>query len=81
MAPAWAAAADIGERYTGILAGTMNMMASFMAAIQAIAIGRLLRLARSRHAVRHPRGQLRLGTLAWIGVDVRQTLAETRLIA
>ena len=36
MAPAWAAAADIGERHTGTLAGTMNMMASFMAAIQAI---------------------------------------------
>ena len=35
MAPAWAAAADIGERYTGILAGTMNMTASFMAAVQA----------------------------------------------
>ena len=37
MAPAWAAAADIGERHTGTLAGTMNMMASFMAAVQAIA--------------------------------------------
>ena len=42
MAPAWAAAADIGERHTGTLAGTMNMMASFMAAIQAIVVGRLL---------------------------------------
>ena len=42
MAPAWAAAADIGERYTGTLAGAMNMMASFMAAVEAIAIGRLL---------------------------------------
>ena len=42
MAPAWAAAADIGERYTGTLAGAMNMIASFMAAIQAIAVGRFL---------------------------------------
>ena len=42
MAPAWAAAADIGERYTGISRGTMNMMASFMAAIEARWLGRLL---------------------------------------
>ena len=61
MAPAWAAAADIGERHTGTLAGTMNMMASFMAAIQAIVVGRLLRLTRPRHAVRHPGHQLRAG--------------------
>ena len=77
MAPAWAAAADIGERHTGTLAGTMNMMASFMAAIQAFAVGRLLKsddlvtpfvLLATSYA---------LGTLAWIGVDARQTLAES----
>ncbi len=42
MAPAWASAADIGERHTGTLAGAMNMMASFMAAVEALAVGRLL---------------------------------------
>ena len=41
MAPAWAAAADIGERHAGVLSGAMNMIASFMAAIEAIVIGRL----------------------------------------
>jgi MFS transporter, ACS family, glucarate transporter len=75
MAPAWAAAADIGERHTGTLAGTMNMMASFMAAVQAIAIGRLL----ESHDLVTPflllAGSYALGTLAWIGVDARQTLA------
>ena len=39
MAPAWAAAADIGERYTGVLSGAMNMMASFMAAVEVLIIG------------------------------------------
>ena len=42
MAPAWAAAADIGARYTGVLSGTMNMMASFMAALEAAWLGGLL---------------------------------------
>ena len=31
--PAWAAAADIGGKHTGVLSGTMNMMASFTAAL------------------------------------------------
>jgi MFS transporter, ACS family, glucarate transporter len=78
MAPAWAAAADIGEHHTGTVAGTMNMMASFMAAVQAIVIGRLL----GSHNLVMPFVLLAvsyaLGTLAWIGVDARQTLAEQR---
>lgn len=76
MAPAWAAAADIGERHTGTLAGTMNMMASFMAAIQAIVVGRLF----ESHDLVMPFVILAisyaLGTLAWIGVDARQSLAD-----
>ena len=78
MAPAWAAAADIGERHTGTLAGTMNMMASFMAAIQAFVVGGLFQ----SHNLVMPFVLLAvsyaLGTLAWIGVDARQTLAETK---
>jgi hypothetical protein len=53
----------------------MNMMASFMAAVQAIAIGRLL----ESHDLVTPfmllAGSYALGTLAWLGVDARQTLA------
>jgi hypothetical protein len=78
MAPAWAAAADIGEHHTGTVAGTMNMMASFMAAVQALVIGRLL----GSHNLVMPFVLLAvsyaLGTLAWIGVDARQTLADQR---
>lgn len=75
MAPAWAAAADIGERYTGVLSGAMNMAASFMAAVEASVIGQLL----DSHDVVTPFLLLALsyalGTLCWIGVDVRRTLA------
>ena len=76
MAPAWAAAADIGDRYTGVLSGTMNMMASFMAALEARWLGWLL----ERHNLVLPFVLLAcsyaLGTLAWLGVDIRKTLAE-----
>ena len=77
MAPAWAAAADIGERHTGTLAGTMNMMASFMAALQAIVVGRFLQSDDLVMPFVVLAVSYALGTLAWIGVDVRQTLAES----
>jgi len=76
MAPAWAAAADIGERYTGVLSGAMNMAASFMAAAEARTVGQLL----DSHDLVMPFLLLALsyalGTLCWLGVDVRRTLAE-----
>jgi sugar phosphate permease len=76
MAPAWAAAGDIGARFTGVLSGTMNMMASFMAALEARWLGRLL----EQHDLDSPFVLLAcsyaLGALAWIGVDIRKTLAD-----
>jgi MFS transporter, ACS family, glucarate transporter len=76
MAPAWAAAADIGERHTGVLSGAMNMMASFMAAIEALVIGRLFDADDLMTPFIILAGSYALGTLCWIGVDVRKTLAE-----
>jgi sugar phosphate permease len=76
MAPAWAAAADIGERHAGVLSGAMNMMSSFMAALQALAVGYLL----DAHDLVTPfivlAGSYALGTIAWIGVDVRKSLGD-----
>ncbi len=81
MAPAWAAAADIGGRYTGVLSGTMNMMASFMAALEAWWLGGLLK----QHDLVLPFVLLAcsyvLGTLAWIGVDIRKTLEADQAAA
>jgi hypothetical protein len=78
MAPAWAAAADIGGRHTGTLAGAMNMASSFMAAIQVIVVGRLF----DSDDLVSPFVLLALsyglGTIAWMGVDVRRTLADPR---
>jgi ACS family glucarate transporter-like MFS transporter len=76
MAPAWAAAADIGERHTGSLSGTMNMSASFMAAIQALVIGRLFKANDITLPFVLLGVSYALGALAWLGVDSRQTLAD-----
>jgi len=76
MAPAWAAAADIGERYTGVLSGAMNMAASFMAAVEAAWLGRLLHADNLVLPFVLLACSYALGTLAWFGVDVRKTLAE-----
>ena len=78
MAPAWAAAADIGQRHTGVLSGAMNMTASFMAAIQAIWLGRLLKADDLVLPFVLLACSYALGTLAWFGVDVRNTLDGSR---
>ncbi|MGP0062706.1 MAG: MFS transporter [Isosphaeraceae bacterium] len=77
MAPAWASAADIGERYTGVLSGAMNMMASFMAAIQALVVGQLFEANNLVAPFIILAASYALGTLCWIGVDVRKTLADS----
>jgi sugar phosphate permease len=76
MAPAWAAAADIGERHTGVLSGAMNMWASFMAAIEALIIGRLFDAENLVAPFIILAASYALGTLCWIGVDVRKTLGD-----
>ena len=76
MAPAWAAAGDIGDRYTGVLSGTMNMIASFMAAARGTWIGRLFAADNIILPFVLLACSYALGTLAWIGVDIRKTLAE-----
>jgi sugar phosphate permease len=41
MGPAWAACADIGERYAGTLGGAMNMIGNLFAALGAVVAGSL----------------------------------------
>jgi sugar phosphate permease len=76
MGPAWAAAADIGERHAGTLSGAMNMIGSFTAAAMAMITGALLDAG-------HPVLPFVLfgvvyfaGALCWLGVDVTRPLAD-----
>ena len=76
MAPAWAAAADIGERHTGTLAGTMNMASSFTGALGAIVTGRLLVAGDGTTPFVIFAAVYAVGTLAWLAVDASRPLAD-----
>lgn len=76
MAPAWAAAADIGERHAGVLSGAMNMLGSFFAGAAAIVIGRLFDAGDLHAPFFLLATSYALAVLCWIGVDVRRTLAD-----
>ena len=76
MGPAWAAAADIGERYTGTLSGAMNMMASFMAAVGAILTGYLFNKGYLVLPFAIFAASYALGALCWLGIDITRPLSE-----
>ena len=76
MGPAWAAAADIGGRHTGVLSGAMNMMASLTAAVGAKLTGHLFDSGYLVLPFVIFSCSYLLGALCWLGVDVTQTLSD-----
>jgi sugar phosphate permease len=79
MGPAWAAAADIGERYAGTVGGAMNMVGNFGAAAGAKVAGELFGkdffgVAGSDLVFVLFAVSLWLGALSWLGVDVTRGL-------
>jgi MFS transporter, ACS family, glucarate transporter len=75
MGPAWAACADIGERYAGTLGGAMNMTGSLTGASAAILIGSLLHQGSTTLLFLILASSYALGSLLWMGVDVTRTLS------
>lgn len=75
MGPAWAAAADIGGKHTGVLSGAMNMMASFTAALAAVLTGYLFESGYRVLPFVIFASSYVLGALCWLRVDVRETLS------
>jgi sugar phosphate permease len=90
MGPAWAAASDIGERHAGTLAGTMNMTASFMAALEAVIASQLFHASKLAADAGDRFGQSLyltlpfvlfaasyfLGAICWLRVDVTETIPQ-----
>jgi len=74
MGPAWAACADIGERYAGTLGGAMNMIGSFAGAAGNLLAGYLLQANHSGILFAVFAGSVWLGGLCWQGVDVTKPL-------
>jgi MFS family permease len=75
MGPAWAAAADIGERHAGTLGGTMNMTAALTGALGAMLAGDLMQQGRDVLLFVILASSYALGGVFWLGVDVTRTLA------
>jgi sugar phosphate permease len=76
MGPAWAACADVGERYAGTLSGAMNMIGALAGACGAAMAGYLFRQGRAELVFVVFAGVYAMGALTWLGVDVTKCLAE-----
>ena len=84
MGPAWAACADIGERYAGTVGGAMNMLGSFAGALGNLVAGFLMgkafllpnsEVVEGNHLVFVIYGcSFALAALCWQGVDATKTL-------
>jgi len=88
MGPAWAACADVGERYAGTVGGAMNMIGNLAAAAMTTIAGVLLDLKRPIGVgVFHLAGRdllfvvfglfFILAALCWLLVDVTQPLVKS----
>jgi MFS transporter, ACS family, glucarate transporter len=76
MGPAWAACADIGERYAGTLSGAMNMIGALAGAIGAKVVGHLFHAGQSERVFILFAGVYLLAAVCWLGVDAGKRLAD-----
>jgi sugar phosphate permease len=78
MGPAWAACADVGERYAGTLSGAMNMTGAFAGASGTALAGYMFRNGRPDLVFVIFAFSYGLAALCWLGVDVTKHLAGER---
>jgi sugar phosphate permease len=75
MGPAWAACADIGERYAGTIGGKMNMVGNVAGGVAGLLTGYLFDIHRPEVVFVIFAGVYWLGSLCWLGVDVTRPVA------
>jgi ACS family glucarate transporter-like MFS transporter len=75
MGPAWAACADIGERYAGTLGGKMNMVGNLAGAAEMLLVGYLFQSGNAVLVFVILACGWWLGVLCWLGVDVTRPVA------
>src|SRR5262249_34291875 len=78
MGPAWAACADIGERYAGTVGGAMNMIGNLMAAVGSVVAGKLLAAGRPTMVFIVFACCFWAASLCWLGVDATKSLSTPR---
>jgi sugar phosphate permease len=76
MGPAWAACADVGERYAGTLSGAMNMTGAFLGAAGMALAGRLLHEGLDDLLFLLFACSYALASLCWLAVDVTKPLVR-----
>ncbi len=74
MGPAWAACADVGERYAGTLSGAMNMVGAFAGAAGMRFAGSLFDRGGDEMVFVVFAGSYVLAALCWLAVDVSRPL-------
>jgi MFS transporter, ACS family, glucarate transporter len=77
MGPAWAACADVGERYAGTISGAMNMTSCSTGAAGAVLAGYLFQHGEAGWVFLIFGGLWLVGALCWLGIDVTKSLAPT----
>jgi sugar phosphate permease len=75
MGPAWAACADVGERYAGTISGAMNMTSCFTGAVAASLAGYFFEHGESARVFLAFGGLWLMGALCWLGIDVTRPVA------
>jgi sugar phosphate permease len=78
MGPAWAACADVGERYAGTLSGAMNMMGSLAGAAGMAVAGALMKRHQDTTLFIVFACSYALAALCWLAVDVTRPLVPRR---
>ena len=77
MGPAWAACADIGERFAGTLSGAMNMISALAGGCGALMVGYLFNRGRPDLVFIIFAAVFALAAICWLGVDVTRRLTDT----
>jgi ACS family glucarate transporter-like MFS transporter len=75
MAPAWAACADVGERYTGTIGGAMNMTGQFTGAAGMTLLGRMIDSHGAGRVFFYFACSYGLAALSWLMIDVTRPVA------
>jgi ACS family glucarate transporter-like MFS transporter len=78
MGPAWAACADIGERFAGTVGGKMNMIGNLAGAAGILVTGYLLHAGQLTLLFVVFACSFGLGALCWLAVDVTKPLVTRR---
>ena len=74
MGPAWAACADVGERYTGAVSGAMNMLGSLLGVVGTQLTGRWFHSGHPEWVFLIFSASYGVAALCWLGIDVSKPL-------